>query len=91
MLVGAKSTTLISHTATLTSVEEQASPALGAEIRNRRLAADVTQVDLAAQVGVGQTAISQWERSVTVPTLSNLARLAKALDCDLSDLLATAT
>lgn len=61
---------------------------VGARIRARRIQADLTQVELAQAVQVGQTAVSQWERGLTVPTLRNLATIAKVLGCTQSDLLA---
>jgi len=63
-------------------VSTSTSPAsVGARIRARRIQADLTQVELAQAVSVGQTAVSQWERGMTVPTLRNLATIAHVLGC----------
>lgn len=40
------------------------------EIRKEK---GMSQTDLAASVGVNQTAVSQWERGVTMPTLDKAA------------------
>ena len=68
-------------------MSHQSDASLGTVLRLRRVAAGITQVELAESVGTGQTSVSQWERGVTTPTLVHLRRLALALDCDLVDLL----
>lgn len=55
-------------------------------IRERRKAKHLSQHDLASQIGVNQTAISQWERGVTMPTLDKAAMIAQVLDCTIDEL-----
>lgn len=57
-------------------------------IRERRLRLGISQTELAAEVRVNQTAISQWERGVVTPSLDNAKRLADALGCTIDDLYA---
>lgn len=56
---------------------------LGAGVRELRLARAWSQADLAA-VGMTQSAVARFEAGGTVPTLSLLARIAAALDADLT-------
>ena len=53
------------------------------EIRENR---DVSQSDLARLVSVNQTAVSQWERGVSLPSCDKLPLLAAVLDCSIDDL-----
>lgn len=52
---------------------------LGARIRERRRAIFITQAELAARCGVTQSAVGQWERDVTIPSLRMRPVLAGAL------------
>ena len=70
------------------------SVALGDSIRRARLARGITQVDLAAQVGVTQGAISSWEQGTETPSfvhmlklLLNLPELRASLPAEQVDLL----
>ena len=47
-----------------------------------RADAGMTQVELAAAVGVGQGRISEWERGAHVPSAKSCMRLASALRID---------
>lgn len=61
------------------------STALIAErIRNQRLRLGLSQSQVAEQAGVTTQAISLWENGKTSPGGSNIAALAKALQCDIS-------
>lgn len=53
------------------------------EIRKEK---GLSQTDLASSVGVNQTAVSQWERGVTMPALDKAALLAETLDCTIDEL-----
>lgn len=57
-------------------------------IREKRRLAGLSQAELAAYVCVNQTAISQWERGITTPSLENAKRLAHAFGCTIDDLYA---
>lgn len=59
---------------------------IGANIKMRRLALNMTQKDLADLVHVEQSMICQVERGTKVPTLPLGAEIAEALGCSLEDL-----
>jgi len=49
-------------------------------IRLARKQKGLTQLQLAALIGVSKSACGQWERSVTSPSMENLSLLAISLD-----------
>lgn len=55
-------------------------------IRELRIKRGLTQSELAKTVGVTQTAVSQWEIGLVLPSLETLMRLTKALDCKVEEL-----
>ncbi len=55
-------------------------------LRAARIRAGLTQVAVAANVGVSQPTVSQWEAGIAEPTLANLRRLAAVLALDLGDI-----
>ena len=55
-------------------------------IRNRRLEIGLSQEELAKKLGVNQTAISQWERGVALPSCEKLPEISKVLCCKIDDL-----
>lgn len=55
-------------------------------IRELREAAEMAQRDLAAEMGVNQNTVSNWETEVSLPKAKELPRLAKALGCTVNDL-----
>jgi ribosome-binding protein aMBF1 (putative translation factor) len=57
---------------------------LGAAVRELRLAQGWSQAELAAAAGMTQSAVARFEAGGTVPTLQVLARIARALDADLT-------
>lgn len=57
---------------------------LGTQIRSARSALDLSQGDLADHVGVGQQAVSSWERDKTVPDNATLDLLRSLLDAQLT-------
>jgi transcriptional regulator with XRE-family HTH domain len=61
-------------------------PLFGARLRELRIARGLTQPDLAAHVGTSASNISDLERGIKVPTLTTVARLADALDCNVSEM-----
>lgn len=55
-------------------------------IRTKRKEKKLSQQDLASLIGVNQTAVSQWERGVSMPSLDKAAMIAQALGCTIDDL-----
>lgn len=53
--------------------------AFGRAIRERRLEIGMSQVELAAKVGVEQTAVSHWELGRVIPSDAIRPTIAKAL------------
>jgi transcriptional regulator with XRE-family HTH domain len=62
---------------------------LAQNIQRLRLAKDWSQEELADQAGVHRTYVSGIERRVRNPTVTILAKLAKALGVPIGDLFAT--
>ena len=62
---------------------------IGQRIQQARARKKMCQADLARRLGVGRSAVANWESgSGTRPTLENLAQIALATDCGM-DWLAT--
>lgn len=59
---------------------------VGENIKKRREALNVSQRDLAEQVGIAQPFLCQVERGTKNPSLQVAAEIAKVLGCDLQDL-----
>lgn len=55
---------------------------LGAVIRDGRVAAGLTQTELAARVGVDQGTVSAWECGIAVPRLDVFGETVVELDLD---------
>ena len=60
---------------------------IAANIKNRRLALDMTQKELAEKINVDQSMICQLERGTRAPSLPLSVELARALQCELLDLI----
>lgn len=56
------------------------------KIKAARLAAGLTQIQLAEAVGCTQKDISRWESGKHEPSISTLKRIAQALKCSMDDL-----
>lgn len=56
-------------------------PALHDVLRDARNAAGRLQADVAAQIGVTQTALSYWENGRRSPSEADLKRWAEAVNC----------
>ena len=56
-------------------------------IRTARIAAGMTQQQLADSLGVAQQSVTRWETGEREPRVSTLKRIAAVLGCDLSALL----
>jgi transcriptional regulator with XRE-family HTH domain len=61
-------------------------PLFGARLREMRIERGLTQPEIAARIGTSASNISDLERGIKVPTLTTVARLADALDCNVTDL-----
>ena len=59
-----------------------------AKLRLKRIEAGLNQTDLANVTGIQQSHISKLERGASDTTPKSLARIAKALGCTITDLLA---
>lgn len=59
---------------------------IGENIRKTRLAAGITQGELAAMVNTSQSMIAQYESGKRTPKLDNLMKIAHSLGCSVSDL-----
>jgi transcriptional regulator with XRE-family HTH domain len=64
---------------------------LGDQIKELRTAAGLSQTQLADIIGARQPIISRIEKGMHVPTLSNLFRIAEALNVELNVLLTLPT
>ena len=60
---------------------------VGRAIAKHRIACDLTQEQVAEQLGIGNEAVSRIERGVVMPTIARLAELANIFRCDIADLL----
>ena|SRR5947209_2705709 len=68
------------------SARESDGVIFGRHLRELRLANNLTQQQLAALIDSNHPFISNMERGLTVPGLAMLVRLAKALECNVSEL-----
>jgi DNA-binding XRE family transcriptional regulator len=55
-------------------------------LRDRRRAADLTQEELAAEIGVSKTRISEYENGEVNMTVLTAKKLAIACRCEIADL-----
>ena len=69
------------------STFDQAKKVLAANVRAARLAAGVSQEELAFMAGIDRTYASQIERAIANPSLGITCALADALGCNPIDLL----
>lgn len=58
----------------------------GPHLREMRLARGLTQAELAQRSDTNTMFISKLERGVTTPTIGTLVRLARALRCNVTEL-----
>lgn len=56
-------------------------------VRRKRVAAGLSQVDLAERAGVSQPHISAMERGASSPSVEVLHALAEALGCDVEEIM----
>lgn len=55
-------------------------------IRQKREHANLSQADLAIQMGVARSAVANWETEVALPRTRQLPDLARVLGCSIDDL-----
>ncbi|AOZ97764.1 helix-turn-helix domain-containing protein [Butyrivibrio hungatei] len=60
---------------------------IGKKIKDARTKKNMTQLELADIVGVSYQAVSNWERGNTMPDITKLPDIAKALELNIADLL----
>lgn len=60
---------------------------LGANLRQKRLEAKLTQQELANKIGVTRAAISSWEVGRTEPSIGDVEKLSTALHCLKADII----
>lgn len=56
-------------------------------IRAARIAAGMTQQQLADALGISQVSVTRWETGEREPRVSTLNRIASVLGCNLRDLI----
>ncbi len=61
---------------------------IGKRLRELRLAAGLSQKEIAKQVGVSRNAVSQWEAGQTVPTTKRLRLLGQILETPIDQMIA---
>ncbi len=59
---------------------------IGENIRALRIKKGLSQMELARQIGVGQSMIRHIERGAKIPSLIVALDLAKALDCTVEEM-----
>lgn len=55
-------------------------------IREMRERANLTQKDLAVEMGMDRSAIAKWEAEAALPTADKLPKLAQVLGCTIDEL-----
>lgn len=55
-------------------------------IRQKRENANLSQADLAIQMGVARSAVANWETEAALPRTRQLPDLARVLGCSIDDL-----
>lgn len=60
---------------------------IGNRLRNLREQNNITQAQIADELGITQGAVSQWEAGATNPSLRTISRLATILNCTVDELL----
>lgn len=55
-------------------------------IRELRLKMGIRQIEFAKLMEVSQSTVSSWECETYLPSVRDIPKLAKALDCEISEL-----
>lgn len=58
-------------------------------IKSARQRAGLSQSEIAREIGLNQSSVSDWERGETAPSLANLTKLARLLGVTVDHLLDT--
>lgn len=77
----------LSHAIPMATKEKTFYEALGRRIAERRRAQDITQVQLAATLGIAQQTMAHYEGGVSRIAVATLAQLATALNTTIEDLI----
>lgn len=56
-------------------------------IKNLRQKAELSQAQLAAKVGIGQSVVAKYELGLKVPSIGTTMLLARVLDCTTDDII----
>lgn len=67
--------------------EKALAKVIGKAIARLRLARELTQEQVAEQLGIGNEAVSRMERGTVMPTVARLVQLAAIFDCEVTELL----
>lgn len=59
---------------------------IGKKIKNLRIEKDITQSELAAEIGVSSSAVQYWERDRSEPSIFNCIIMADIFDVTLDEL-----
>ena len=79
----------LQHTIPMAAKEKTFYAQLGRRIAERRKAMDITQVELAATLGIAQQTMAHYEGGVSRIAVAMLSQLAAALDTTVEDLIDT--
>ena len=60
---------------------------IGSKLKQARVDAKVSQVELAEQIGVYQKDISRWEKGDITPSLEMFAKICRAMNVSADELL----
>ena len=77
------------HAIPMATKEKAFYAALGQRIAERRKALDITQVELAATLGIAQQTMAHYEGGVSRIAVAMLSQLAAALDTTIEELIGT--
>lgn len=71
----------------MTNAKKLNAEKIGQCIAKRRLAANLTQDQVAEKLGIGYEAVSRMERGISIPTIIRLTELAEIFSCGVHELL----
>lgn len=71
----------------MTNTKKYIAKQIGNCIAKRRVAAGLTQDQVAEKLGIGYEAVSRMERGISIPTVIRLAELAEIFSCGIQELL----
>ena len=67
--------------------ERKGNMTLGEKIKKLRNNANISQEDLAEQIGVSRQIVTKWENDAGLPDIQNLKKIAKVFDISIDELL----